>query len=236
MPVRPQSAPSCPHPLLCAEAVRPTTCPDGFAGATLHVFASTITVLQGPSGCGKSRFLRALADLDPSLGTITFAGAAQTSMPAPQWRRHVVYQGAESGWWSDRVRDHFPDEESRRTSERLLPKIGLPADALTWEVGRTSTGERQRLALLRTLTLPGPRDHRVILLDEPTAALDPETTDQVEALLLDHIATFPGSALVIVSHHPDQAKRLGARTFTFHDDGSLDARFQDHGASEGDNQ
>lgn len=139
--------------------------------------------VMGASGCGKSRLLRALADLDPSEGTVMLQGHPRESLPAPAWRRRVVYLGADSGWWADHVGAHFAAPEQ---AKKLLEPFGLPAEAMTWSVARTSTGERQRLALIRTLTLPMEGQHgRLYLLDEPTSALDPATTTAVEQTLRD---------------------------------------------------
>lgn len=177
-------------------------------GLSFSLAAGTITVLQGPSGCGKSRLLRALADLDPSQGRVCFQGQDKDALPAPQWRRQVVYLAAESGWWDDRVKAHFSGQGLAQAGDLLAP-LGLPADALDWEISRASTGERQRLALLRALCLAGNDQPRVYLLDEPTAALDPATTVKVEQVLRQFVAERPQLAFLVVSHLPEQAQRLG---------------------------
>jgi ABC-type iron transport system FetAB ATPase subunit len=123
-------------------------------------------------------------------------------MPAPQWRRLVTYVAAESGWWDDTVGRHFADPAGSRTR---LAHVGLPDDALDWPVARLSTGERQRLALLRALA----HEPRVLLLDEPTSALDPDATRAVEALLGATLAR--GVAIVLVSHDVAQVERLAHR-------------------------
>jgi ABC-type lipoprotein export system ATPase subunit len=72
-------------------------------------------------------------------------------------------------------------------------------------VARLSTGERQRLALLRAL---GP-ENRVLLLDEPTSGLDAENTGLVEALLRGRLSL--GTAILLVTHDPEQATRMASR-------------------------
>jgi ABC-type lipoprotein export system ATPase subunit len=87
----------------------------------------------------------------------------------------------------------------------LFPTVGIPAEASAWPVARLSTGERQRLALLRAL---GP-ENRVLLLDEPTSGLDAENTGLVEALLRGRLSL--GTAILLVTHDPEQATRMASR-------------------------
>lgn len=163
--------------------------------------------LLGPSGSGKTLLLRAIADLDPNEGSVRLDGLARESMPAPAWRRLVMYMPAEPGWWSERVRDHFPDPDAARA---LLPRLLLPEDALEWAVARLSTGERQRLGLLRLLT----RSPKVMLLDEPTSGLDAKAAKAVEAVLRERLKA--GASLVFVTHDERQARRLGRRCLRAH--------------------
>ncbi len=77
---------------------------------------------------------------------------------------------------------------------------------MNWDISRLSSGERHRLGLLRCLEkLP-----KVLLLDEPTAALDTESTEMVEALL--HGLMEEGITILLVTHDPDQPARLGCKT------------------------
>lgn len=166
----------------------------------LDLAPGTCTTLSGPSGAGKSLFLRAIADLDDNTGEIALNGVPRTALTAPDWRRKVAYVPAESGWWAERVEDHF-DETGGLSA--LLEAVGL-AGALPWEISRLSTGERQRLALVRALQT----EPEVLLLDEPTSALDPPSVDRVEALLIRR--RDAGCALLVVTHDPGQPGRLGA--------------------------
>jgi ABC-type iron transport system FetAB ATPase subunit len=176
----------------------------GIGPIDLMVGGGECVVLSGPSGAGKSLFLRAVADLDPNDGQVDLDGAARASMPAPAWRRRVVYVAAESGWWADAVRAHFDDPDAARP---LVAALGLPPQAIDWPVARLSTGERQRLALARALAL----QPRVLLLDEPTAALDPDATAAVERALEDRLDA--GCAVLLVSHDAAQAGRLARRGY-----------------------
>ena len=168
--------------------------------------AGEALAVSGPSGSGKSLFLRALADLDPSDGAVALGGEDRNAMPAPRWRRRVTYVPAESGWWAEHVRDHFEDWDAAAPS---VARLGIPAAAGGWPVARLSTGERQRLALLRALV----QGAQVLLLDEPTSGLDVEATWAVEARLREFLAD--GGALVFVTHDPAQARRLARRSLRF---------------------
>lgn len=158
--------------------------------------------ITGPSGAGKSVLLRAIADLDPNDGAVLAGDLQRSKTDAPQWRKQVAMLPAESGWWHERVGSHFQNPEATGAQ---LPKVGLPKDAMGWEVARLSTGEKHRLALLRCLEAnPG-----VLLLDEPTAALDHDTTLMIEALLEELLAD--GTSILIVTHDEAQAKRIATR-------------------------
>lgn len=141
------------------------------------------------------------------------AGQPCTALPAPRWRSQVGYLAAEPAWWADSVAEHFADWPSQGPR---LQQLRLPADLGAAAVARLSTGERQRLALLRALEVRP----RVLLLDEPTAALDAEATAAVEALL-DGLRR-DGLALLWVTHDPVQAQRVAQRRLVLRD-GAVDA-------------
>jgi ABC-type iron transport system FetAB ATPase subunit len=173
---------------------------------TFDVRAGECIAIQGPSGAGKSVLLRMLADLDPHDGAALLDGRPAASMPAPAWRAAVVYQAAEPAWWEDTARAHFTGVDAGCV-ERTLAALGLAASVLDTDIDRLSTGERQRLALVRSLA----RQPRVLLLDEPTAALDPASIARAEDLLRDCLAE--GMAVLIVTHAAEQARRLAHRIF-----------------------
>ena len=104
-----------------------------------------IVGVSGPSGCGKTRLLRALADMDPWEGTIALQGVAPATIPANHWRRRVAYVPAESQWWFDGVDEHF----SHAPEDADLRALGLEPGVLGWPVARLSSGEKQRIGMLR---------------------------------------------------------------------------------------
>ncbi len=160
--------------------------------------AGECLAVTGPSGAGKSLMLRMLADLDPHEGEALLDGQSCAGMSGTDWRRRVVYSAAESGWWLERVGDHFG-----QLPVELAARLALRPDIFDQPVAACSTGERQRLALLRALAPHSP----VLLLDEPTGALDPESVARVELLLRERLEA--GAVIVLVTHDPAQAVRLG---------------------------
>lgn len=157
--------------------------------------------LMGPSGAGKSLLLRAIVDLDPNTGGVTLGARSRADLAANGWRKLVALVPAESGWWADRVRDHFPASSD---ATDFIRDLGLP-HALEWDVARLSSGERQRLALARALCLRP----QALLLDEPTASLDEHATGLVEHRIRQ--CCQEGVAVLLVTHDRRQAERMARR-------------------------
>ena len=168
--------------------------------------AGELVQISGASGSGKSLLLRALADLDPSSGTVRLGGQDREDIDPPDWRRQVAYVPAETAWWAPEVAEHFPSGWDRGTALAWLERFSLPEVSLGWEIERLSSGERQRLGLLRAfLNRP-----RVLLLDEPTANLDLDNTRRIERAVRSYLAEEAAGALW-VSHDTLQRSRLGGR-------------------------
>lgn len=168
---------------------------------SLQVAGGECVVIRGPSGSGKSLLLRAIADLDPHSGQVSLNGVDRKQIQAPQWRRQVALLPVESQWWLDEVGEHFPDADCP-----WLEPLGFTNETLHWQVSRLSSGEKQRLALARTLM----NRPRVLLLDEPTASLDAGTVAAVEQVVADY-RRETGAAVLWVSHDAQQAKRVADR-------------------------
>jgi len=172
---------------------------------SLNIDSGECVTLMGKSGSGKSVLLRLIADLDPHTGGgVTLDGRQRESYGAPEWRRRVLYQSAEPAWWAPSVAAHFDAGQWARVAD-LCDALGLPEGVAHREVVLLSTGERQRLALLRSLS----RAPDVLLLDEPTAALDGATTLAYEAVLRRQMED--GLAVLWVTHADEQALRIGSR-------------------------
>ncbi|MCX6028793.1 MAG: phosphate ABC transporter ATP-binding protein [Chloroflexi bacterium] len=179
---------------------------------TMQVRESEILALVGPSGAGKSTLLRLLNFLEtPTSGMIRFAGQTINGAAPLAVRRQVTTV--------------FQRPVLRRASVRAniaygLGLRGLPADgrvdAMLEEVGLTglakqgahtlSGGEMQRVALARALVI----EPRVLLLDEPTANLDPYNVGLIEEIIRRQNQER-GTTIVIVTHNVFQAKRLAHR-------------------------
>ena len=146
--------------------------------------------------------LRAITDLDPNEGLVCFDGRDRSSIAGPEWRRLVDYVPAEPGWWADTVGEHFSEWT---TALPVVRELGFPEDAKAWPISRLSTGERLRLALVRALMVRP----KILLLDEPTAALDPASVAAVEALIATRVQS--GLAVLWITHDAEQARHIAHR-------------------------
>ena len=181
---------------------------------TFRITSGQVAGLQGASGAGKTLLLRAIADLDPNQGQVRLGDMVREQVPAPMWRKTVAMLPAESYWWFDVVGEHFQD--SGQAVEATLQQLGFELEVLNWEVSRLSTGEKQRLAIVRLLQ----NKPRALLLDEPTASLDAANIECAETLLLEY-CRLQQVPILWVSHDPGQLERVADDQFFFESDGTL---------------
>jgi len=171
--------------------------------------------ITGTSGSGKSVFLRALALLDaPSSGQVLWNGQPISNAQIPHYRSHISYLSQRPALIDGTVEDNLRFPFSLKTLRQrhfepaaviaLLGHAGKSPDFLAKNAGDLSGGEAQVMSLIRTLQL----NPEVLLLDEPTAALDPASSREVEALIDAWFAADNARAYIWVSHDLDQARRM----------------------------
>jgi ABC-type iron transport system FetAB ATPase subunit len=169
---------------------------------SFEVAAGECLAIEGPSGSGKTRLLRAIADLDPAPGQVFLDGIERAEMSGHSWRRSVRYVAAEPGWWTDTAREGFDLSLRPERIDRLLSALGLSGDILDQPLATLSTGERQRIALVRALA----DEPAALLLDEPTAALDVATAALVEELI--RFQMLADRSVLLASHDRALVGRL----------------------------
>ncbi len=170
--------------------------------------------LSGPSGIGKSQLLRAIVDIIPHTGEMYLDGVPCSQYAAPHWRKLVAYVPPDSVWWKDRVQEHFPGAVDEIQLGSWLEELSFSMDVMNWQVSRLSTGERQRIALLRAL-LNSPS---VLLLDEPSSALDPFLTEKLEKLVQAYQEKHD-VPIIWVTHDREQLLRISDRAMIVEKDG-----------------
>ena len=188
------------------------------AGFTLDLAltaaAGEVVALLGPNGAGKTTALRALAGLvGMADGHITLDGERLDRTPPEQRRIGVVFQdyllfphlsALDNVAFGPRCR-HVPRKQAREQARQWLDRVGL-AEHVRSKPRQLSGGQAQRVALARALAA----EPKLLLLDEPLAALDARTRLDTRAQLRGHLSSFPG-ATVLVTHDPLDALMLADR-------------------------
>ena len=185
-------------------------------GVDLTVEAGEMVAIVGPSGSGKSTLLHLLGALDrPDVGTVEIGGqslAALSGAKIAAFRNRTLgfvfqfhqllpdFTALENVMLPGRIAGIEP-RQVLETARRLLAEVGL-AERLDHFPNQLSGGERQRVALCRALALEPP----LLLADEPTGNLDPESGEQVFHLLLEMQARHRTTG-ILVTHNPEIAER-----------------------------
>ncbi|MEC8575996.1 MAG: ABC transporter ATP-binding protein [Pseudomonadota bacterium] len=190
---------------------------DVLSGVDLSVAAGEVVALVAPSGAGKSTLLHIAGLLDtPDAGTVEIAGQAlsgKSDGKRTAMRRQdvgFIYQfhhllaefTAQENIVLPQLANGVSQSAADARARELLERVGLAARA-GHRPAAMSGGEQQRVAFCRALA-NGPR---LLLADEPTGNLDPGTSDQVFAALMDLVAAT-GMAAVIATHNLDLAARM----------------------------
>ena len=199
---------------------RPATAVRALTEVTLTIRRGERVALVGANGCGKSTLLRLLHGLAlPTAGTVERAPASQQAMlfQRPHLLRLSVQANIALGLWLRGT----SWGEAKALALVALARVGL-AELFQRNARTLSGGQQQRVALARAWAL-GPQ---VLLLDEPTASLDPHAKREVEALIDEfaHRRAIPGAGddaadadpasgmtLIFASHNLGQVKRLASR-------------------------
>ena len=177
--------------------------------------------LAGASGTGKTRVLRCLAALDTPPGMqLEWQGKPLIPADIPAFRARHIYLSQKPalpegsvdealrqpfGYRIHRSR-HYPDAQVLQ----LLSALGFTADFLDQSCSELSGGEGQAVCLVRALLL----EPDVLLLDEPTSAMDPQRVAQAESLITHWLTAGPARACIWTSHDASQLARTTDRHLT----------------------
>ncbi|MCC5577473.1 ABC transporter ATP-binding protein [Microtetraspora sp. AC03309] len=218
-PAEPPPAPVPPSVEVTDLEIRLPDGPPLLAGTTLTLFPGRIVALTGPSGAGKTTLLRAIAGALPAgarrtSGRVTVLGHDVLALGEQDLRllrrRRLAYVGQDPGSGLNprmKVRRLIAETavtRGHRAVRDLLTQVRLPADERLElrRPGALSGGQQRRVALARALA----RRPDVLLLDEPTAGLDPELRDEIADLLCE-LAGRTGVAVAVASHDPELVSR-----------------------------
>ena len=182
---------------------------------SLDVAPGEFVVLLGPSGCGKSSLLYLVAGLETATEGTLECDSMQITGPGTD--RGMIFQEASLYPWLTiaenvtfglKLQGVFP-EKRQRIARDLLLKVGL-ADAATKRPDELSGGMRQRAALARALAMRP----KVLMMDEPFAALDIQTRAKMQGHLLE-VWRASGASVLLVTHSIDEALALADRIVVF---------------------
>lgn len=188
--------------------------------ATFEVPANKITVLQGPSGSGKTTLIDLLIGLNTAQGGKILIGKQPIeNIDIKAWRQSIGYVPQELMLFHDTIRENISLSNPDISADAVLAALdqagarefidALP-DGIETDVGemggRLSGGQRQRIALARALVT----NPKILILDEVTSALDPET----EAEIVSNIASLRGRYTIIAITHRPAWTKIADRLYT----------------------
>lgn len=188
----------------------------------LDVHTGEVIVIIGPSGCGKSTFLRCINALEPIQGgTISLAGKqiGKSDKDLVELRQKVgmVFQSydlfphltvLDNVTLAPQKALKLSREEAEIEAHKLLERVGLDEKAHSYP-RELSGGQKQRVAIARSLAM----NPELLLLDEVTAALDPEMVREVLDVILD--LAKEGKTMIIVTHEMRFARAVADRVLFF---------------------
>lgn len=197
---------------------------------SFDVPSGEIITIVGPSGSGKSTLLRTLNRLiGIDSGRILFHGSPIDAIPPRELRQHIgmVFQVPipfpgtvreniltgpslscdTTGTCSGDEKDPRSTRDSDIDVDSILGAVGLPPTYADRIADTLSVGEQQRVCIARALA----NNPEVLLMDEPTSSLDPESTRRIESLIT-RLNREQGLTFVVITHDMDQARRIGTTT------------------------
>jgi len=175
--------------------------------------------VRGPSGSGKTLLLRSLAGLEPlEAGSVVLLGISQADWSMPAYRRRLMLLPQRPSLPEGSVdralaapfafRAHAGRRYDPAAARAYLERVGRTGTFLEKDTSRLSGGEQQLAALLRVLLL----EPQILLLDEPTASLDADASEAVEALVAAWLERGDERAYLWTSHDAAQIERVSSRS------------------------
>lgn len=181
----------------------------------IDVAPGEFVVLLGPSGCGKSTLLYLIAGLEDATSGELWSFGDRVEQPSPQ--RSLIFQEASLFPWLTVGQNvafglsiaGMPKQQRDEVARQALQRVGL-TEAIDKRPDELSGGMRQRVAVARALAM----QPRVLLMDEPFAALDVQTRAKMQDFLLE-VWRASGASVLFVTHHIDEAVALADRVVVF---------------------